>query len=354
MTKKVVCYLNQFFGGIGGEDTADYEPTIQEGQVGPAQAINAQLADAEVTHTVICGDNFMGSHTEEAIARILELLDGVEMDLFIAGPAFQAGRYGVSCGNACKAVKEKFGTEVLTSMHCENPGVDMFKKDMIIMDGANAAAKMRKDVKNMAVMANKLLSGEPLKGAKAEGYFPRGCRKEVFLEDVHENTVAYRGVQMLIKKIKGEPYETELVIPAKDLVPIADPIADLSKARIAIVTTGGIVPVDNPDRIQSASATRWGRYSIKGLDKLPNRWEGGHKVIHAGYDPAAGDNDPNICVPVDALRAYEKEGKIGKLDDYYYTTVGTGTTESEAARMASEMIPYFIEDGVDGVIMTST
>ena len=36
MTKKVIFYLNQFFGGIGGEDTADYEPTIQEGQAGLA------------------------------------------------------------------------------------------------------------------------------------------------------------------------------------------------------------------------------------------------------------------------------------------------------------------------------
>ena len=308
MTKKVICYLNQFFGGIGGEDTADYEPTIQEGVAGPAAAINEGLVDAEVTHTIICGDNFMGSNTEEAIARILEMLEGKEMDLFIAGPAFQAGRYGVACGNICKAVKDRFGVEVMSSMHCENPGVEMFKKDVYIMDGANAAARMRKDVKNMVAFANKLLSGEALMGAAAEGYFPRGCRKEVFLEDKHENTAAYRGVQMLIKRIKGEPFQTELVIPEKDLVPIAEPVADLSKARIAIVTTGGIVPVDNPDRIQSASATRWGRYNIAGLDKLPNRWDGGHKFIHAGYDPAAGDNDPNITVPVDALRQYVKEG----------------------------------------------
>lgn len=354
MTKKVICYLNQFFGGVGGEDTADYEPAIQEGVVGPASAISEGLDDAEVTHTIICGDNFMGSNTEEAISRILEMFEGKEMDLFIAGPAFQAGRYGVACGNICKAVKEKFGVEVMSSMHCENPGVEMFKKDVYIMEGSNAAAKMRKDVKSMVAFANKLLSGEALQGAKAEGYFSRGCRKEVFLEDKHENTAAYRGVQMLIKRIKNEPFQTELVIPEKDLVPIAEPIQDLSKARIVIVTTGGIVPVDNPDRIQSASATRWGRYDISGLDKLPNRWEGGHKVIHAGYDPEAGDNDPNITVPVDVLREYEKEGKIGKLDDHYYTTVGTGTTESEAARMASEMIPFFEEDGVDGVILTST
>ena len=61
-------------------------------------------------------------------------------------------------------------------------------------------------------------------------------------------SAARRGVDMLIKKLAGEPFETELPIPAKDMVDIAPPIKDLSTARIAIVNTGGIVPVDNPDR----------------------------------------------------------------------------------------------------------
>ena len=39
--KKVICYVNQFFGGIGGEDKADQEPYIVEGVVGPTMAINA-------------------------------------------------------------------------------------------------------------------------------------------------------------------------------------------------------------------------------------------------------------------------------------------------------------------------
>ena len=352
MTKKVIYYVNQFFGGIGGEDTADFEPEIREGQVGPAMAAASQLEDAEITHTVICGDNFMGSNTEEALARIAEMLEGKEMDLFIAGPAFQAGRYGVACGNVCKMVGEKFGVPTLTSMNVENPGVEMFKKDTIILDGANAAAKMRKDMKNLCAVANKMLRGEVLTCAN-DGYFPRGCRHEYYLEDVHENTAAYRGVQMLIKKIKGEDYQTELIIPKKDVVPIADPI-DLSEAVIAMVTTGGIVPVDNPDRIQSASATRWGRYDVTGLDKLPNRAEGGYKTIHAGFDPAAADACPDVIMPIDAMRAYEKEGKYKRLHNYFYATVGTGTTESEAARMASEIIPYLQEDGVNAIILTST
>ena len=354
MTKKVVVYLNQFFGGKGGEDTADFEPELMEGTVGPSVAMNAQLEDAEVTHTLICGDNFMGSNTEEALSRIEEMLKGIEFDLLLAGPAFQAGRYGVACGNVCKLVGEKFGVPCITSMHVENPGVDMFKADCYIMDGHNAAAQMRKDVPAMTKFANRLLAGEPTRGCEVEGYFPRGCRHEVYLEDTYENTAAYRGVDMLIKKIKGEEYQTELIIPKKDLVPIAPAIKDMSQATVVLVTTGGIVPVDNPDRIQSASATRWGRYNVAGLDKLPNREAGGYKTIHAGYDPAAADACPDVCTPIDALRAYEKEGKLGKLDDWFYTTVGTGTTESEAARMAQEMLPYFKEEGVDAVIMTST
>lgn len=351
--KKVVCYVNQFFGGIGGEEAADFEPEIREGRVGPTEAISKQLEDAEVTHTVICGDNFMGSNTDEAIDRIVGFLEGLDFDLFIAGPAFQAGRYGVACGSVCKAVRERFGVACLTSMHAENPGVEMFKADVVIMNGSNAAAKMRQDLKALCRFANKMLKGEPSLGAEAEGYFPRGCRSELFLEDKRENTAAYRGVQMLIRKMKGEPYRTELAIPKRDLVPAAEPI-DLDEAVIAMVTSGGIVPVDNPDRIQSASATRWGRYSIEGLDRLPNRADDGYKTIHAGFDPAAADADPNVIMPVDAMRAYEREGKFKRLHNYFYSTVGTGTTESEASRMAGEMIPFFKEDGVNALIVGST
>ena len=349
--KNVVCYLNQFFGGVGGEDKADQEPYIIEGTVGPSMAINAALKDAQVTHTIICGDNFMGSNTDEAIERILKLLEGIKFDMFIAGPAFQAGRYGVACGYICKAIEDKLGVPAVTSMNVENPGVEMFKQDVIIFKGGNGAVKMRKDVAAMVAYVNKVLAGEPSLGADIEGYFARGCRHERFLEDKRENTAAYRGVQMLIKKMTGQPYQTELVIPKKELVPIAPPVEDLSKATIALVTTGGIVPVDNPDRIQSASATRWGRYDITGMDRLE---AGVFKTIPAGFDPAAANDDPNVIVPLDAMRAYEKEGVIGRLHNFFYSTVGTGTTEAEARRMAREMIPFFKEDHVDAIIMGST
>lgn len=348
--KKVILYINQFFGQIGGEDKADIEPEIHEGQIGPAMQLAKELNGiAEVTHTIICGDNYMGSNTDEAVEAILGMLDGKEMDMFLAGPAFQAGRYTVACGTICKAVKKKYGVPVVTSMNEETPGVDMFKKDMYILKGGNIASKMRKDVKAMANVAKKILAGDPVGPADEEGYFARGIRHQVWRKDM--KPASERMMDMLVKKLNGEPFVSELPIPKIDRVPIASAIADLGEARIALLNTGGIVPVDNPDCIQSASATRWGRYDISG-DKLLKGGE--YKTIHAGFDPAAADADPNVITPVDALKELLKEGVYGSLHPYFYTTVGTGTTESEAARMAKEIIPFLKEDNVDGCILVST
>lgn len=346
--KKAIHYINQFFAGIGGEEKADYKPEIREGLVGPSMALNSML-DAEVTHTIICGDNYMGSNTEKAVEEILGFLRDKEFDIFVAGPAFQAGRYGVACGTIGKAIKEKYDVPVITSMNIENPGVEMFKKDMYIFEGGKSAAKLKDDVKVIADFGNKLLKGAETLSAEEEGFYPRGVRRQVWLDS--ETPAAQRGVEMLIKKLNDKPFVSELPIPKQDKVPIAEPIEDLSKANIAIITTGGIVPVDNPDRIQSASATRWGRYDISKMDRLK---AGEYKTIHAGFDPAAADKDPNIIVPLDAMRKYLEEGKIGKLHDYFYSTVGTGTTQAEASKMGKEMIEKLREDNVDGVILTST
>lgn len=348
--KKAILYINQFFGQIGGEEKADIPPEIREGLVGPAAELHKQLDGvAEVTHTIICGDNFMGSNTEEAVETILGFLEDKEFDIFFAGPAFRAGRYGSACGHIGKAVKEKFNVPVISSMNDENPGVEMFRKDIYIFKGGASAAAMRKDIKKIADFGKKILNDEELLSANEEGYYGRGIRRQVWLKE--PVTATDRVIDMLLKKVHGEPFQTELPIPEQDMVPIAEPIKDLTKANIAIVTSGGIVPLDNPDKIQSASATRWGKYNVAGIDSLASNE---FKTIHAGFDPAVANDNPNVIVPIDAMRAYEKEGKIGKLHDYFYSTVGTGTTEAEAARMGREIVEHMRKTGVDGVLLVST
>ena len=347
--KKAVLYINQFFGQIGGEDKADFEPEIRTEENGVSQALNAALKDIEVTHTIICGDNYMGSRQEDALAFVTGQLEKIDFDVVIAGPAFQAGRYGNACGIVCKTVQDKFGKPAITSMHEENPGVDLFRNDVIIMKGGKSAAAMKKDIAKMADYLNRKLAGEAMGCADDEGYFGRGLRHQVWPQG--EAPASKRVIDMLLKKLHGEPFVTELPIPKSDRVPIAAPVKDLSHAKVAIVTSGGVVPVDNPDRIQSASATRWGRYDINGMERLES---GVFKTIHAGYDPAVCDANPNVCVPVDAMRDMEKKGKIGELHHYFYSTVGTGTTQAEATRMGNEIASKLKEEQVDAVLLVST
>lgn len=351
---QAIYYVNQFFGQVGGEDQADYEPSIHEGAVGCANVFQGLSKEVKVSHTVICGDNFMASHTDAAISQILALLEGKTFDLFIAGPAFNAGRYGNACGQIGKVITERFGVPVLSSMNEENPGVELFRRDIRIFKGGARATSMKKDLAVVAAYADKIARGEKLLPAADEGYFPRGIRHEVFLSDLGREPIMAgdRAVNMLLAKLNGQPYTTELPIPQPDLVPIAPAVADLRKLRIALVTSGGIVPSDNPDRIQSCSATKWGKYDISKLEQgfaAP-----GYKTIHAGYDPEQADKNPNVVVPLDAIRAYQREGRLGEVDEFFYTTVGTGTTQGEATRMGQEIAAELHQRQVQAVVLTAT
>ena len=88
------------------------------------------------------------------------MVKGQNADLFIAGPAFNAGRYGVACGTVCDMIKEELGIPVVTGMYVENPGADMFKDKVYIVPTKNSAAGMRDAIGKLAPLAMKLAKGE--------------------------------------------------------------------------------------------------------------------------------------------------------------------------------------------------
>ncbi len=345
---KVVHYINQFFAGIGGEEKADYKPEIREGVVGPGMALNGQFkGEAEIVATIICGDSYFNENVEEAKAEILKMVKEQDPDLFIAGPAFNAGRYGVACGTIADAVQTELGIPAITGMYEENPGADMYKKSIYIVSTKNSAAGMRDAVKKMVPLALKIAKGEEIGSPEEEGYIPRGIRKNYFTD----KRGSERAVDMLLKKLKGEDFVTEFPMPDFDRVDPQPAIKDLSKATIALVTSGGIVPKGNPDHIESSSASKYGKYDIDGFDDLTSE---DHETAHGGYDPVYANEDPDRVLPVDVLREMEKEGKIGKLHRYFYTTVGNGTAVANAKKFAEEIGKELVADGVDAVILTST
>lgn len=132
---------------------------------------------------------------------------------------------------------------------------------------------------------------------------------------------------------------------------IAPPIRDICHAAIALVTTGGIVPYGNPDHIESSAASHYGVYDIAGVMDLT---EGRYATAHGGYDPTYANSDADRVLPVDVMRDCEKEGVIGILYDYFYTTVGNGMAVATSKIMGTEIGIALKEAGVDGVILTST
>jgi glycine reductase complex component B subunit gamma len=345
---RIAHYLNQFFGGIGAEEHAGRGLEVRDGAVGPGKLLESLLGDdARVTVTFVCGDNYAVEHQDEITAAVLTKLRESKVHLFVAGPCFDAGRYGMAAGALCRAIQNELGIPVVTAMNDENPGVDLYRDTLYIIDSGTNVTKLRDVAQRMAALGKKLVARKPIGSPREDGYLPRGWLRDQLVE----KKAATRLVDMLMAKLKRETFESEMPATAFAPVPIPAAVKDLSKARVMLITDGGLVPKGNPDRIEGTAATRWGSYNIEGRDDL--RAED-YEVSHGGYDTRFVQEDPDRLVPLDALREMEKSGVIGKLHDEFLSTCGRSNPLSNTRRLGREMAEKIKRDGVDAVILTST
>ena len=347
MKFKVLYYVNQFFGQIGGEEEAGMAPVFKKENIGPALGFNGLLGEeGEVVGTLICGDNYFNENKEEALEYIMNVIKESNPDIIVAGPAFNAGRYGMACSGVANAVIDELNIPVVTGMYIENPGLDSCRAKAIVVETTDSAAGMRKALPVMANIVKKLMKNEELGLPAEEGYISQGKRLTV----LSDKRGSRRAVDMLLARLTDEPFETELPMPVFDKVDPAPAIKDLSKSTIALVTSGGMVPHGNPDRIQSASAQKWGKYDVGSIDTLT----GEYCTIHGGFDPVYANEIPDRVAPLDMLKEFQKEGVIGNVFEYFYTTTGTGTSVGNSIKFGTEIGKELKEAGVDGVILTST
>jgi glycine reductase len=347
-TLRVVSYLNQFFGQLGGEEKAGLGPQVITGAAGAARAVQQALGEAgTVVATVVCGDNYVAENIERAAGELLALVRAQRPDLVIAGPAFLAGRYGVACGAICAAVQAELKIPAVTGMHAENPGVDLYRRQVYIVQTGGEAARMLDEVRRLVAFGLGRVRGEALATPAADGYFARGLTRN----SVVTQTAADRATAMLLDKLAGRPFVSEVPLPEFPKIAAPRLMKTLEGATIALVTDGGLVPQGNPDKIEPLNATRWGAYSIVGQARLDaTRYDN----VHRGYDTTFVKQDPHRLVPLDVARELEQTGAIGKLHETVYSTVGVATTLAHSARMGREIADQLRAAGVDAVILTST
>ncbi len=345
---QVVHFLNQFFGGLGGEDRA-YEPVqMKEGAIGPGRALQAALGDAAtVVATIVAGDNYFTEETQTAVQAAGALLDQLHPDVLIAGPAFDAGRYGLACAEMCRLAHAK-GIKAVTGMHPDNAGILTYRREILAVSTGTDTTQMAQILAKMGGLGMRLVRGEELAAAQVEGYVPRGFRREVR----HEKYGYERAVDMLVARLTDKPYVTEMMLTGYDNIVPAPPLKNLPGAVIGLVSSGGLVPRGNRDRLVGSKAEQFFQYDITEINSLSvDTWES----VHGGFGTLIlNTKDPNYAMPLSTVRHLEQQGSIHEVYPQFFTTTGNATAVSAARRMGNAIAAELKENRVDGVLLVAT
>src|SRR4029077_8087780 len=280
------------------EDKAGQEFLLLPKAVGPGVVLCDLLKNHEVEcATVVCGDNYFHEHEEAVLASLTEVMTRFAPDLFIAGPAFHAGRYGIACAKTASFVRERWNIPAVTGLYEENPGTREIGRNVFVIQTSSSAASMQATIKRFADLSALLLKKDVENVERFKEEYCLRIPRRFTVQAAAPDSV--RAVEMLLAKLGGVAFESE--IPRIEFAPHPIPAAiqDLSHATLAIVTEGGLVPKGNPDRLESSRGTKYFKYSIKERDDLkPGEFE----AMHTGYDTSTVNADPDRLIPLDAMR----------------------------------------------------
>ena len=344
---KVVHYLNQFFAGLGGEEAADHHPEYREGPVGPGVRLDELFGGAaQVIGTLFAGDNYFSMNPTTSAEVIESLLRASGAEFLIAGPAFNAGRYGMACGEVCSVAIDRLGMPAFIAMSENNPAVELHRAKISILRTSESTNGMGQALEDMAAGTSAYLGSGGDWSAASSLLISRGIR----LNEISPTRGSTRAIDLLLSKIEGRSYSTEWPLPDYDIVQPSDLEVANSQPVLALVTEGGLVPSGNPERLNSGRADRWFRYSVQGMTRLvPEEFE----VIHGGIDTSVSNEDPNRMVPLDTAREQEPNGRF-LLHEQVYSTTGNQGSIPTMRRIGDEIAAELHNAGVHAVIATST
>lgn len=140
--------------------------------------------------------------------------------------------------------------------------------------------------------------------------------------------------------------------------PLTKPLAE---SRVGVLTSSGhFASGDDPrpfgveDMTQSEAEARIGEFLREppALSPIPADIDPGKlRVRHGGYDVRSVTHDPEVAFPLDNLRRFEAEGRIGTLSSPMYSFPGA----TSQGRMRKHSLPGWIDqlcnDGIDVLLL---
>ena len=94
------------------------------------------------------------------------------------------------------------------------------------------------------------------------------------------------------------------------------------------------------------------RYSIDGVENLSKtEWES----VHTGFSTQIlNTHNPAYVLPLPALRAIERQGAIGEIYPFYYSTIGSGMMLANAKQIGKAIATELREAGVRAALLVAT
>ena len=281
-------------------------PELREGAVGPGTGFQRRLRAVRLRSSPLSSAATPTStRTLRRKPRPRSLIGSRSNpmpDLFIAGPAFNAGRYGyglrhhlrrpsrMSWASPCSPVCTR-RTPVPT---CQGQGPTSSPPQT----APPACVRLPPRWLKLAHEADARARRSALPAE--EGYIPNGIRMNFF----EKERGSKRAVEMLLKKLADKPFTTEYPMPAFDRVAPNPAVKDLSKAsHRAVSPPAASCPratpiISSPPPLPTTAST-----DIEGVENLtPDTYE----TAHGGYDPVYANEDPDRVLPVDVMREFEK------------------------------------------------
>lgn len=132
-------------------------------------------------------------------------------------------------------------------------------------------------------------------------------------------------------------------------VPVATMRGDLRRAKIALVSTAGLVLADQPPFDESVKGGDWSFREIP-VDADVRSMIDSHRS--GSFDHSGMRSDPNLGFPLDRLRELAQDGTIGSVNRRHFSLMGSLTAPGRMiAQSAPRIVESLLADEVDAAVL---
>src|SRR5262249_57801437 len=126
----------------------------------------------------------------------------------LAGPAVNAGRYGLACAKVWSGVRDNWRIPAVTGMHEDNPGTKEIGRHVFVIQTGACTASMQDSLKRFSLLIEGLLARDENAIANFRAEYCLPIPRRFTVRSAAPDYV--RAADLLLAELSGEPPESEI------------------------------------------------------------------------------------------------------------------------------------------------